>query len=135
MANLMVELMRANDAPADQFRRLGLPEQGPCGVEHLLVAKQWEQVQAGLAASARRTDFASDAPINRLSLRDAMTEPALVEALGHLRDKLTPLVHLVPNTPLIEVLALRPDISRDEAAELNAALEAAGAADRPNAAR
>jgi len=46
IASLLVELMRANDAPADQFLRLGLPVEGEVGPEHLLVGEQWPQVES-----------------------------------------------------------------------------------------
>ena len=38
MATRLVDLMRANDAPTEQFERLGLPATGDIGPEHLLVA-------------------------------------------------------------------------------------------------
>jgi arylsulfatase A-like enzyme len=46
MARLLIELMRANDAPAEQFDRLGLPVTGPVTIEHLLAARQYEQAVA-----------------------------------------------------------------------------------------
>jgi len=51
MAARLVELMRATDAPADQFERLGLPMQGQPGLEHLLVGAQWPLVEASLNLS------------------------------------------------------------------------------------
>lgn len=46
MIELLVQGMRENEAPADQFERLGLPPLGPVGAEHLLVAAQWDRVLA-----------------------------------------------------------------------------------------
>ncbi len=40
MAELLVGLMRSSDAPPEQYVRLGLPESGPIGAEHLLLAAQ-----------------------------------------------------------------------------------------------
>ncbi|WP_328541962.1 sulfatase [Streptomyces sp. NBC_00371] len=40
MASLMVDLMRANDAPPSQYERLGLPAEGPVTDDHLLVRSQ-----------------------------------------------------------------------------------------------
>ncbi|WP_196258148.1 sulfatase [Pelagibacterium limicola] len=57
MADLMVGLMRTNDAPPSQFERLGLPLEGPVGPEHLLVARQWDQMLAGQRATPQVTDF------------------------------------------------------------------------------
>lgn len=44
MIRLMVEWMRYNDAPEEQFERLGLPLDGEATDEHLLLARQHEQV-------------------------------------------------------------------------------------------
>ncbi|RQX14815.1 sulfatase, partial [Micromonospora ureilytica] len=49
MLGLLVELMRANDAPPSQFERLGLPEKGPVGTEHLQIRRQWTLVERGQA--------------------------------------------------------------------------------------
>jgi len=46
MIKLLVRLMRANDAPASQFQRLGLPAVGDAGREHLLVRRQAERAAA-----------------------------------------------------------------------------------------
>jgi len=40
MAELLVGLMRDNDAPSSQFQRLGLPSEGPVTVAHLLIDRQ-----------------------------------------------------------------------------------------------
>ena len=40
MTQLLVDLMRANDAPASQYERLGLPAAGPVQASQLLVADQ-----------------------------------------------------------------------------------------------
>jgi hypothetical protein len=42
MIRLMVEWMRWNDAPPEQFERLGLPPDGNPTTEHLLLARQHE---------------------------------------------------------------------------------------------
>lgn len=34
MIDLMLDLMRRNDAPLSQFERMGLPRHGPAGIEH-----------------------------------------------------------------------------------------------------
>lgn len=50
MATAMVAAMAANDAPSSQFQRLGLPEQGPVGSEHLLCRAQHAQAVAAQRA-------------------------------------------------------------------------------------
>jgi len=57
LASLMVELMRANDAPRDQFLRLGLPAEGEVGREHLVVRDQWPQVELSLRPMPATTNF------------------------------------------------------------------------------
>jgi hypothetical protein len=42
MVALMVKLMRANEAPLEQYERLGLPADGDVLDEHLLAAAQYE---------------------------------------------------------------------------------------------
>src|SRR5690606_13014259 len=56
MAELLVAAMRANDAPPEQFERLGLPAEGPIGSEHLLIERQWDRIQGSQAAAARASD-------------------------------------------------------------------------------
>jgi hypothetical protein len=43
MIGLMIEWLKWNDAPREQFERLGLPLEGPVQAEHLLLARQKAQ--------------------------------------------------------------------------------------------
>lgn len=45
MAQLLVEAMRANEAPRSQFERLGLPAEGEVSAEHLLAAEHAQRVE------------------------------------------------------------------------------------------
>ena len=54
MATLLVDMMRDSDAPPEQYQRLGLPAEGPVTAEHLLIEKQWDQVQRGLTPAPYR---------------------------------------------------------------------------------
>lgn len=45
MINMLLDLMRRNEAPQEQYARLGLPRTGPATEEHLQVRAQWEQVE------------------------------------------------------------------------------------------
>ncbi len=125
LAQLMVDQMRANDAPADQFDRLGLPLDGPVLDEHLLIEAQWEQATRAMIPAARRDDFDENAPINTVVLSAALADPTLRGALGDLPARLTGMARMLPHAPLIEVLAMRPDIGLDEAFEVNRRLEEA----------
>ncbi len=46
MARKLVALMRRNEAPPSQYERLGLPMTGEVTQAHLLIAQQWDRVQA-----------------------------------------------------------------------------------------
>ena len=43
MAQLLVDLMRQNDAPPEQYQRLGLPAEGKVETKHLLAREQYEE--------------------------------------------------------------------------------------------
>ncbi|MGW5867850.1 sulfatase [Streptomyces sp. NPDC055239] len=108
MATLMVELMRATDAPPSQYERLGLPAEGPVGAEHLLARAQ--AVLAGEAAEP--LPRADDYPAGRLSLRSPvkalMSDPVAVEVLRRHMPGLvdSELLQAVGATPLIDLVAL-----------------------------
>jgi arylsulfatase A-like enzyme len=68
MVELLVAAMRENDAPADQFERLGLPQVGPVTAEHLLIERQWSRVGLATARAPRVSDFASDALVTTVPL-------------------------------------------------------------------
>src|SRR5699024_437366 len=97
MATLLVQGMRDNDAPPDQYQRLGLPPTGEVRAEHLVLTEQADQQQeppdpellAALAATelGHRTveDLLSD-PESRQRLRavlgDLADAPLPPEARG-----------------------------------------------------
>jgi hypothetical protein len=95
MAQLLVDLMRDVDAPADQFQRLGLPLAGDVGPEHLLVREQWTLVEAAqdLTPPSAADDFPDverelNAPVVSLLEAPGASEivrrhaPALVDGLA-----------------------------------------------------
>ncbi|MFE4512718.1 sulfatase [Kitasatospora sp. NPDC056783] len=81
MAGLLVDLMRANDAPPSQYERLGLPAEGPVSDEHLLVRAQRDQARDATRPFPRAQDF----PAGRLSVRTPVlaliADPVAVEVL------------------------------------------------------
>ncbi|MET8978073.1 sulfatase [Streptomyces sp. NPDC004539] len=81
MAESLVALMRANDAPPSQYERLGLPAEGPVTEAHLLVRAQREQAELAAEPLPRPEDF----PSGRFSLRTPITalvaDPKAVEVL------------------------------------------------------
>ncbi|WP_268243641.1 sulfatase-like hydrolase/transferase [Arthrobacter sp. AQ5-05] len=57
MASLLVERMRHNAAPPEQFERLGLPKTGPVTAEHLLLRAQWDQVLSSRSGPVAAQSF------------------------------------------------------------------------------
>ncbi|MBV2355407.1 sulfatase [Streptomyces sp. J2-1] len=88
MAGLLVELMRAADAPESQFERLGLPVAGPVGTEHLLARAQYALVLASGEVLPPESAFAPPAP-GRFGVTTPLGEllahgPARAAVLRHL---------------------------------------------------
>ncbi|UIK08810.1 sulfatase-like hydrolase/transferase [Neorhizobium galegae] len=124
MAELLVDLMRASDAPSDQFERLGLPETGPVRDEHLLVERQWAQVVSGQRSVARASDFAQGArvaniPIAKL-MADETTRRILLAELPRLADK--PLPAPLAAKTLVQAATAWPELDREKLEALERAL-------------
>ncbi|MCX4744038.1 sulfatase [Kitasatospora sp. NBC_01287] len=108
MAGLLVELMRASDAPPSQYERLGLPAHGAVGAEHLLVRAQ--RAQADKAAQPLPSP--EDYPSGRFSLRTPLfaliSDPVAVEVMRrHLPGIVdSEFLQFLGPTPLIDVAAL-----------------------------
>ncbi|WP_255956007.1 sulfatase [Streptomyces odontomachi] len=102
MAGLLVELMRATDAPDDQYERLGLPRHGEVTVEHLLVRAQQDRAQAALRPLPPVESF----PDSRLSVRTPvhvlLAEPAAADIL----DRHIPGVTDSENLQFMETISL-----------------------------
>ncbi|MDN5895362.1 MAG: sulfatase [Nocardioides sp.] len=90
MATLMRDAMVANEAPSEQYQRMGLPLSGPLGPEHLLCRAQADQVETARMRPLRASDF----PTSRLDvttpiavlLAEPEARPVLREHLGDLVD-------------------------------------------------
>ncbi|MFK0021171.1 sulfatase [Streptomyces sp. NPDC090798] len=108
MASLLVDLMRANDAPASQYERLGLPAGGLVTAAHLLVRTQRHQAELAAEPLPRPEDF----PAGRFSLRTPITalvsDPRAVEVLRTHAPTLvdTELLQTIGSTSLISLAAL-----------------------------
>ncbi|MGW5648168.1 sulfatase [Saccharopolyspora sp. NPDC003752] len=81
MAELLVELMRANEAPESQFERLGLPVDGPVEAEHLLVRAQRERAEIGVEPLPPLADFPTGRWSVRTPLKQLVDDPAAAEVL------------------------------------------------------
>lgn len=127
MIELLVAAMRDGAAPTEQYARLGLPERGAATSDHLAIARQRPQREAGLLAAPRATAFEPDDPVVAVSVRalldDPRTERLLLSAMpflanpfiGYLAEPLSP----------VTAAALGPAIGQSEMAELNRAIIAA----------
>lgn len=82
MAQGLVELMRANEAPPSQFERLGLPATGDVGREHLLCAGQREQALAARAPARAETEFPDSTWSVRSRVTDLLAHPPAAEILA-----------------------------------------------------
>lgn len=60
MIDLMLDLMRRNDAPPSQFERMGLPRHGPAGIEHTHLGRSEALESDGGSASIERRKEPSD---------------------------------------------------------------------------
>lgn len=85
MAQLLVDLMRASDAPPEQYVRLGLPETGAVKPEHLVLEAQQHP------ASGERLDLAAlqGTTVATRTVRELLEDPT---ALAVLRGVLGPIV-------------------------------------------
>ena len=88
MIGLLVELMRQSDAPSEQYERLGVPESGAPGAEHLVLARQQAQGAARPTGGADLSVLADSAVAMR-SVRELLADE---RARAVLRDELGPLV-------------------------------------------
>ncbi|MEI4274017.1 sulfatase [Klenkia sp. LSe6-5] len=81
MVGLMLELMRANDAPPEQYQRLGLPPEGPADEGHLLVRRHWPQVEAA-RTPVRREEYPAGLCSANTPLRELLADPAATAVVG-----------------------------------------------------
>ncbi|MFB7166494.1 sulfatase [Streptomyces sp. NPDC056242] len=108
MARLMVDLMRANEAPPGQYERLGLPAVGPVTEKHLLVRAQREQAEVAAQPLPRADDYPQGRFSLRTPIRALISDPVAVEVLRrHLPGVVdSELLQILGPTPLIDVAAM-----------------------------
>ena len=124
MATHLVELMRANDAPPEQYVRLSLPEAGPVEERHLLIEQQWVQVQSSREPAARVPDFPADSivatvPISEL-VKDQRRRQTLVEAIPTLGNEAA--MAMFANHTIVEAAAMTPNLRSPQIRKLEAEL-------------
>jgi arylsulfatase A-like enzyme len=126
MASLLVAAMRENDAPAEQYERLGLPAEGPVTADHLLVERQWDRVARASSPAPRIGDFARDAiivttPVGRL-FEDEGTRELVQEVFPAARNDGFRR-YFSGMTPLM-LAASMPQVRKEQLEELEAKLSA-----------
>jgi arylsulfatase A-like enzyme len=93
MCRLMVDLLQSSDAPAEQYRRLGLPEHGAVTSEHLLVRRQWHRVLERTAGRPDPQEFTSDRLGVHTPLSELLRDPAAADILRRHQPALVDAAH------------------------------------------
>ncbi|GIH98569.1 sulfatase [Planobispora takensis] len=108
MIGLLVELLRATDAPPEQYERLGLPGDGVVTDEHLLVRAQRELAERAAEPLPRAEEFPQGRFSLRSPVRQLISDPAASEVLRrHLPGIAdSEMLQLVGATPLISLAAM-----------------------------
>ncbi|MBF0678607.1 MAG: sulfatase-like hydrolase/transferase [Devosia sp.] len=131
MADMLVRLMRENDAPPSQYERLGLPTTGPVTEEHLLIDKQWAQVEAGQRHAPNVDEFSPNALIATLNVNSLLansdTKAVLVNALPSLSSGTIP--PIFRDKTLLEIAGMVPHLDKARLDSLEHALQGAVAAE------
>jgi len=123
MAGLLVGSMRDNEAPADQFERLGLPAEGPVGREHLRAERDHAVATSSMTHAARRGDFGAESPINALPLAEVLADGDLRAALGEtVATQLSGVARMAAEATILDALAWLPQLGLDEARIIDSAL-------------
>jgi len=117
MVGLLLDAMRANDAPPSQYERLGLPQAGPADGSHLLARAQLDRYRAALEPIPAAGEFPTDRPSVRTPITSLLSVPqaraVLEDALGPVVGQLaaqtgsSTLLDLAPFTPALRAAAIR----------------------------
>jgi arylsulfatase A-like enzyme len=131
MADFLVRLMRDNDAPAEQYERLGLPASGAVTQTHLLVTDQAEQAARARQRAVRRDAFPADAMIRTRPVGQLLETEALQGILTRALPVLTNAAArpYVGHKTIIEVAAMQAGIGEAELTAIEAQLQFILAAD------
>ncbi|PWH07398.1 sulfatase [Brachybacterium endophyticum] len=125
MIDLLLEALRAADAPPSQYERLGVPEHGPVGPEHLLARRQHPAYLASIAPPPSADDLPPGSPVATRTLaelmRDGEAAAAICEAIGPAAESLT---RLAGTSTLVELAALSPALRRDVLLSIHARISA-----------
>lgn len=127
MADLLVQLLRDNDAPPSQYERLGLPATGPVTEAHLLIDKQWAQIELGQRRGPTVADFSPDAVVATVSVNSLLTQDStkavLVNALPAFAKG--QFATIFEDKTLLEIAGMLPDLDKARLDQIEASLQAA----------
>jgi arylsulfatase A-like enzyme len=107
MAGLLVEVMRAADAPGEQYQRLGLPQDGPVGAEDLLIRKQCDACAQDEPLDP--DEFPEGQRSVHTPIRELVTDPTAEQALrdaGLGRELDGGLVRMIGDATLLQLAQL-----------------------------
>ncbi|WP_156761198.1 sulfatase [Microbacterium karelineae] len=126
MVRLLVDALRAEDAPASQFERLGLPATGPVEGRHLLARAHRDRAQE-IADPLPRVDELAAPDLLTMPLRALLLDPPLSEVVRRHAPELvgSELVGIAPDASLLSIAA-RAGISSRAFRALDRDLAAAG---------
>src|SRR5690606_25512798 len=79
MATLLVEAMRASDAPPEQYERLGLPESGEVTEAHLVLRTQLASLAPAESILDRKRFEGS--PVATRTVRELLDDPTSLQVL------------------------------------------------------
>ncbi len=82
LVGLLVEAMRAGEAPASQFKRLGLPVEGPVAADHLLAAEQSGRAADAVVPLPPLSDFASGPLGLHTPIAELLAVPAAADVIA-----------------------------------------------------
>lgn len=110
MAQLLVEALRASDAPASQYERLGLPAEGPVTAEHLLAEQQAGRAADAIVPLPPLDDFSAGTYGLHTPIVELLAVPAAAAVIAEHLPQLhqTELITAVAGTSIHELAASVP---------------------------
>ncbi|MEZ0166965.1 sulfatase-like hydrolase/transferase [Kineococcus sp. LSe6-4] len=127
MLGLLLEAMRAADAPASQYERLGLPAEGPAGTEHLLARAQRDLYEDARAPVPAATEFGGTGvtrPLTELLDRESTREVLTT----HLGPAVQAMAGALPGCTVLDLAAFNPALTTTVLHTLDDALTSAATA-------
>lgn len=126
MIRLLVDALRAADAPPSQYERLGLPLEGEPTADHLLGAAQQHLYAQSRLPLPAADDFSSDFPGVNSMLSKLLATPATRDVLtARLGGAAAFLGANVPGATVLDLAAFTPSLTGERLLALDSELRAA----------